>query len=213
MSRGALVLAGGNSTRMGRDKAMLAFDGRLLLVRVAMRMRLVPGVDEIVVACGPAERREPYAKALAALHDVETRVVADEADGLGPLAGLAAGLANARADYVALSPVDAPWIAPPLIAHLFERAEAERADGAVVEREGRLEALWGVYRRRTTAGHFRYALARGVRAAHEALAGLDLAIVDEDEARALDPDGTHFRDVDVPGDLPGHRNDQTPAGL
>lgn len=201
MNRGALVLAGGRSSRMGRDKAMLAFEGRLLLMRVAMRMRLVPGVEEIVVACGPAERREPYAQALAALHDVPVRVVPDEAEGLGPLAGLSAGLANATAEYVAVAPVDAPFLEPALVARLFERAEAERLDGAVVAREGRVEALHGVYRRRTTAGHFRYALVRGVRAAHEALAGLELAALDEAEAATLDPSGIHFRDMDTPADL------------
>lgn len=202
MTRAGLILAGGLSTRMGQDKALFAFDGRLLLMRTAMRLRLVPGIEELVVACGPAERVEPYARALAAIHDVPVRLVPDKAPDLGPLAGLAAGLANARADFVAVAPVDAPFLAPALVERLFALAEAEERDGAVVVREGRREALWGVFRRRTTAGHFRYALAHGERAPWRALEGLDLGEMSGEEAAALDPEGLHFHDLDAASDLP-----------
>src|SRR5437899_11335341 len=76
-----VVLAGGRSSRMGRPKAWLPFHGQPMLARVLDR--LAPLFEEQVVVRAPGQE----------LPDVEARFVADEQPGLGPVAGLAAGLA------------------------------------------------------------------------------------------------------------------------
>jgi molybdopterin-guanine dinucleotide biosynthesis protein A len=84
MERAAIVLCGGRSRRMGRDKWSLPFGPGTLLDHVVARVR--PAVDEIVVVAREGQ-------------DVTTgeTIVRDPAEGLGPLAGLVGGLDAVRA--------------------------------------------------------------------------------------------------------------------
>ncbi len=101
-----LILAGGQGRRMGgADKALLTLGGRTLLER--MMARLAPQVDQIMVAAGadPERIRRRYPGVIA-LDDGEFA-------GLGPLAGILAGLRAAERDQVAqvLSvPVDTVFV-------------------------------------------------------------------------------------------------------
>src|SRR5437764_557611 len=76
-----VVLAGGQSSRMGRPKAWLPFRGQPMLARVLGR--LAPLFTEQIVVRAPGQE----------LPAVAARFVEDEAPGQGPVAGLAAGLA------------------------------------------------------------------------------------------------------------------------
>src|SRR6266550_831167 len=90
-----VILAGGLSRRMGRDKAALpAGDGTLI---EHLARRLAPVVDEIIIAGGSAEPR---------LDGV--RLAADRDAGLGPLAGMHAGLMAARHPYAFVVGCDLP---------------------------------------------------------------------------------------------------------
>ena len=99
MSQNAgLILCGGRSSRMGRPKALLPWAGATMLEHVAATLRRV--VDELVVV-GAAELELP---------PLDATVVVDEEPFLGPLAGLAAGLAVARAPSVFATATDTPWL-------------------------------------------------------------------------------------------------------
>ncbi len=135
-SRGALVLAGGLSTRMGRDKATLPFAGRTLLEHVLAR--LSPCVAETIVVLRPEQTLPPLPP--------HVRLAYDEVRERGPLGGLCAGLKAARADALYATACDVPFLAPALVELLFERLG--EADIAVAEAEGRLHPLAAVYRRR-----------------------------------------------------------------
>ena len=74
-----VVLAGGRSQRMGKDKATLAANGKTLVARIIER--LGPVVDETIVAAGPNQ-----------IEAVAAKIVADEFPAAGPLAGIHAGL-------------------------------------------------------------------------------------------------------------------------
>src|SRR5256885_16610877 len=95
-----VILAGGLSRRMGRDKAALpAGDGTLV---EHLARRLAPVVDEIIIAGGSAEPR---------LDGV--RLAADRDAGLGPLAGMHAGLMAARHPYAFVVGCDRRMSSPP----------------------------------------------------------------------------------------------------
>ena len=134
--RGALVLCGGRSTRMGRDKASLPFLGESLLARAVRRVRRV--VDDVVVVARPGQRLP----SVAGPH----RVARDEVEDRGPLGGLAAGLRAAGGDVDVMLAVacDAPFVEAAAAELVFARLGD--ADIAMVVEGGRPCPLFAVYR-------------------------------------------------------------------
>lgn len=190
-----LVLAGGRSRRMGRDKALLPIGGRRLVDHVAARLAEV--CDEVLIASG--ERRLP---------DVRWRQIPDVRPDAGPLAGILAGLAAATTPLVAVAGVDMPAVSPDLYVRLAElherpaaRSETPRhphaaaaAVGVLPVVAGRPQALHAVY---ATAALPRLAalMAAGERSPTAALLRLGVRTVDVD-----DPAGA-TRSVNTPEDL------------
>ncbi len=131
----AVLLAGGRSTRMGRDKALLPLaDGRTLLARQLATLRAA-GAAEVLVSAR-AEQHLPLAG---------TRLIPDLQPDRGPLAGLAAALATAAHDRVLVLAIDLPQMPPEFIARLV--GESTPACGVVPTRDGRPEPLAAVYPR------------------------------------------------------------------
>lgn len=91
MAFSGLILAGGQSRRMGRDKALLSHDGQTLLALAQAVMRQA-GAEQVLVS-----RNEPP-------H------VADVWPGRGPLSGIHAGLLQATHDIIVIMPVDMPQL-------------------------------------------------------------------------------------------------------
>jgi molybdopterin-guanine dinucleotide biosynthesis protein A len=120
MERAAIVLCGGRSRRMGRDKWSLPFGPGTLLDHVVARVR--PAVDEIVVVAREGQ-------------DVTTgeTIVRDPAEGLGPLAGLVAGLDAVRARKAYLAACDTPFVTAEVVRRLFELADGHRIAMPVVD--------------------------------------------------------------------------------
>ena len=108
------VLAGGESRRMGRDKALLEFRGRPLIEN-ALGILREAGL-EVWIAGARAEL------------EASVPVVRDAEPGLGPLAGVCAALTACRERWAVFLPVDLPLLPASLIAYLLRRAEiSERA--------------------------------------------------------------------------------------
>ncbi len=106
------VLAGGQSSRMGRDKALSLFRGRPLIEHALSTLRAA-GLPASIAGAGPAA-----VSALAAC----ARIVEDPEPGLGPLAGICAALAASSARFAVFLPVDLPLLPPALIASLVHHA-------------------------------------------------------------------------------------------
>ncbi len=102
------VLAGGRSSRMGRDKAFLPLDGVPLVTRQTALLRSL-GIDELLISGRPGiDYRVP-----------DARVVTDRVPDAGPLAGLAAVLTAARHPWVLVVAVDLPHIPPTYLQSLL----------------------------------------------------------------------------------------------
>jgi molybdenum cofactor guanylyltransferase len=104
------VLAGGQSSRMGRDKALLPFAGRLLIERAISTLRDAGLKASIAGPRGPLSEFAP--------------VVLDSRPGEGPLAGICAALAATSARYAFFLPIDLPLLPAPLVAYLVHHATA-----------------------------------------------------------------------------------------
>jgi len=130
----AIVLAGGRSGRMGRDKGSLVVGGQTLIERVVARLR--QHVSEVLVGGLPSSARVVAG----------TRSVVDRKRGQGPLMGIASCLAASRSDRNLVAACDLPDIPDRLIERLLE--EALDCEAAVPRGPGGLEPLLAVYRRR-----------------------------------------------------------------
>jgi len=109
--KGAIILCGGKSSRMGRDKASLPFGRELMLQRVVRLLSEVVDSSAIVVVSAAAQVLPPLPP--------QIRIACDENPGRGPLEGLAAGL-KAMPDHV--DAVYATSCDVPLMATGFVRA-------------------------------------------------------------------------------------------
>ena len=187
----AIILAGGRSTRFGRDKLAEPVDGRPLLHHAAEAVAAV-ATDVIVVA--PPD-------VVPSLPD-GVRLVHDEAPFEGPLAGCMTGLVAAREPVVVVVGGDMPSLEPAVLALLIWALVASSADAAVLERHGRRQQL--PFATRTGAGTdaARRLLAQGERRLGALMDRLTVRVLAEDEWRPLDPDARTLRDVDEPADLP-----------
>ncbi len=125
------VVAGGLSTRMGRDKALLPWQGSTLLDHAIARLSSV--CSEVRILCGPAPRYEDRGRPL----------VVDAIPDGGPLAGIAAGLESAGDAGGVYLGVDLPLVTVALLATLTAMTDADAI--VPVTPEGP-EPLCAVYR-------------------------------------------------------------------
>ena len=162
-----IVLAGGRSTRMGQDKASLPFGDETLLSR---SIRIVGEVTDDVLVVG---------KVASGF----SRIVHDQIEHLGPLAGIAAGLSASTSDLNIIVACDMPLIRPAVLRRLVElRGDADICVAVV---DGQASPLCAVYR--------------------TAVASVAQALLDSGERRAMTlldrvqtkrVDATVFRDLD-----------------
>ena len=126
-----MVLAGGAGRRMGGPKAWLDFHGTTLLE--AAVSALAPGAEEVLVAAPPG----------VSLPATPGRRVYDPGPGLGPLGGIAAGLARMRSDVAVVVAVDMPRVDVALVQRLA--AALGQAQVAVPFVQGRLHGTCAAY--------------------------------------------------------------------
>ncbi|MCC7237317.1 MAG: molybdenum cofactor guanylyltransferase [Bryobacterales bacterium] len=175
------VLAGGQSSRMGRDKALLEMDGQTLLRATYDLLERVCGQAVVV---GPAER---YAS-------LGLPLIEDERPGYGPLSGLEAALAECkdRAEWAMVVACDMPSLEERALRRLLVEAGVDDGAQAVVpvSGDGRRQPLCALYRpvareavsKQMETGNFRLL---------EALSRLRCRWVSFDESR-------HFLNVNTP---------------
>jgi molybdopterin-guanine dinucleotide biosynthesis protein A len=196
-----ILLAGGQSRRMGVDKAFVEFQGRWLIERPIDALKQV--CDEIVIV---ADEAGPYAR-------LNLRVVADTLPGFGPLAGLHAGLSAMRAELGVVVAVDMPFLNPALLRALLDAAEGwdavipalaagPSADDVKRHRAKDLDVhpLHAVYRR-TCLPTIRAAIDRGDRRLNAFFADVRARYFSADEIRPHDPDLRSLLNVNTPDEL------------
>lgn len=131
------VLAGGSSRRMGRPKAMLLIEGETMLERQIRLLRSV--ARRVVVVGGSLEYSTKF----------DVPVAPDVVSGRGPLAGINTALLQTRTEFNLVLGCDLPFVNRCLLGFLAAHAIAAGSDVTVPRsREGRVEPLCAVYRRR-----------------------------------------------------------------
>ena len=180
-----IVLAGGASRRMGRNKAFLELGGRSLIARVIDRLALV--CAEVLVVAGDTH----------AYTGLGVRLVEDHFRGVGVLGGLHAGLEAATYDLVMAVGCDMPFLNPDLL-----RAFVGWADGvdvAVLRQGDQVEPLHGAYRR-TCLPAMETAIRAHRRRIISFFCQVHVRYVTLEDVIPFDPEMRSFRNVNTPAD-------------
>ncbi|MDE2878859.1 molybdenum cofactor guanylyltransferase [Candidatus Palauibacter soopunensis] len=160
--RSLVIVAGGRSRRLGRDKPLVEIGGRTVLSRileatarfedVVLAVREVPPFRRALAAEGweaDTERVAPPPGSVA-LRGPEGRallIVPDPVPDLGPLAGVASGVNAARGAICVVLAGDLPFVTPDLVDRLSRELEGDAESDAVVPHaRGRTQPLCAAYR-------------------------------------------------------------------
>lgn len=182
----AVILAGGASRRMGKDKANLRFGEQTLLQSVIATLQ--PLFAEVIIS---VREIRP---------GVALRQVCDDPAHRGPLGGLLAGLEAAKTPWIFLVACDMPFISPAVAEYLAQRRGRHQAVVPMVH--GHPQPLAAFYAQSCLVP-IRNLLqeATAKHSLRSALARLDTCYVEESELRAVDPHLYSFFDLDTPQDV------------
>ena len=180
-----VLLAGGKSTRMGQDKALMVVDGKPLLLHAIEQLK--PHVRELLVI---GELRK--------YGHIWPDVLPDEIPGLGPLGGIVTAMGAARHDRLLVLAVDVPGVNERLLEWLT-RELPEEADALVPRHAEQLEPLVAAYHRRC-ASAFMDHITRSQLSMHGALADVRTAYLDINPGEDGWPEDL-FRNLNSPADL------------
>jgi len=186
----AIVLAGGRSSRFGRDKLAEPIDGKALLDHAIDAVR--SSATEVIVVVAPHDERSMPSG---------VRVVPDDTSYEGPLAGLIAGLRAARESVVLVIAGDMPEVQPAVIEVLLAALATSRLHAAVLEQGGRARPLPMAIARDPAAAAAERLITAGERRLRTLFEAISTTVIAEADWRAFDPDGRTLRDVDTPDDL------------
>lgn len=182
-SCGAILLAGGQSRRMGRDKALLPFGSEALAERLYHRLEAC--CSQVVVVRDPA-RGFPVPGAL---------LVPDRYLDRGPLEGIASGLEALETERAVVVACDMPFVSPAVLTRLM--AYDPQAPVVMPRTERGLEPLLAVYARRTLSG-LRAFLDAGERRPQRLAEVLVVREIGGSALRDLDPTGRCFWNLNHP---------------
>lgn len=194
----AIVLAGGRSTRFGRDKLAEPVAGRPLLDHAILAVARV--VREVLVLVPPVGEIGRLARPPDSA--VRVAVVRDPEPFGGPLVALLAGLERASEPFALVVGGDMPAMSPDVLAALLRALDASEADAVVLAYRGRRQTLPAALRVGVATQAARRLLSDGMRSLHALLAAIRTRELTEGEWRPFDPSAATLHDVDVPGDLP-----------
>ncbi len=183
------IQAGGQSTRMGENKALKPFLGRPLIERVAERV--APIADELFVTAN-----HPDDLAFLGLP-----LVGDLKPGRGALGGLYTAIASAHQPRVAVVACDMPFASAALLAASAELLEHEGADVVIARTEEGFEPLHAVYRRETCLPAIESAMEADQWRVISWFPNVKVRTLTQEEVDRFDPDRVAFWNVNTPDEF------------
>jgi molybdopterin-guanine dinucleotide biosynthesis protein A len=183
----AFILAGGESSRMGTNKALLELGGMPLVVRTAHLVESASGTKPTIVG-------SPEIYARLRLHAIR-----DDWPGAGPLGGIATALRASESPWNLIVACDLPYLTKAWLEHLIHRAKRSHADALVPLNDAGAEPLCAIYNKSSESAIW-LALDRGVRKVTDGLAGLRAEHIEPREWKAFDSEGLLFKNMNSAAD-------------
>ncbi|MFT4542753.1 MAG: molybdopterin-guanine dinucleotide biosynthesis protein A [Planctomycetota bacterium] len=128
----AVILCGGNSRRMGQDKALLRFGRQSLLERAITIVS--PVASRVALACGKSER----------YRELGLPLLLDEDNEAGPLGGMRVALRGAERPWVLVLACDMPRVVPQMYEELLAKVVLDDLDVCLFEHSAGQEPLCAV---------------------------------------------------------------------
>jgi molybdopterin-guanine dinucleotide biosynthesis protein A len=183
------IQAGGESRRMGQDKALVPFLGQPLIQRVIQR--LTPIATEIRVTTNHPESFVFLGLSLDG----------DLWPERSSLAGLYTALAGARYPVIGVVACDMPFASPELVQAEAELLVAGSYDVVIPQGPQGLEPLHSVYRKETCLPAIRAALEAGEKKMISWFPMVKVRVLEPEEVRVHDPQGIAFININTPDEL------------
>ena len=138
MTTSAIILAGGSSSRFGKDKGMVTLAGEPLISHVVDAIRKI--VDETIIVTSSCERAAKYEEIIPG----SVKFIEDIGKSNGPLIGALTGFGVASGKYAIVLPFDTPFVSREVVSLLFELCKDR---SAVIPRwpNGQIEPLHAIY--------------------------------------------------------------------
>ena len=184
-----VIQAGGESRRMGQDKALLPFQGRTLIERVLGRTAHL--ADEVLVT---TNKPENYAF-------LGLKLVPDVIPGRGALGGLYTALSAAAQPLVAVVACDMPFVSPELLAFERDLLLQSSYDAAIPRTEGGTEPFHAVYRREGCLPQVEAVIQADKWRVDAWYTRANVRLLSPEETRPYDPRGLAFWNVNTPEEL------------
>jgi molybdopterin-guanine dinucleotide biosynthesis protein A len=184
-----VIQAGGESRRMGADKALLPFLGQPLILRPLNRLAGL--ADEVLVTSNQPESYRFLGLA----------PIPDLLPGFGALSGLYTALSVASHPYVAVVACDMPFASLELFAFELVLLRETGADAVIPHSEAGTEPFHAVYRRETCLPHVRAALENGKRRVDVWFPQVLIRYLEPAEIIAYDPDQRAFLNINTAKEL------------
>jgi molybdenum cofactor guanylyltransferase len=187
----AIVLAGGRSTRLGRDKASEPLLGVPMLQRVIDRLA---GLTDEIVVVGRRDQDLSWARG------EHLRIVEDLYPDAGPLGGIYTGLTAIEEPLAIAVACDMPLLQPALLAALIRLGHKHEL--VVPVNDGLPQPLCAVYRK-ACAGPIQTQISKGNLKLTGVVESLGAHYVEPEEWRIFDPDGLSFQNLNSEAGLRG----------
>jgi len=180
------IQAGGQSSRMGEDKALKMFLGRPLIQRVIER--LSPIADEVIVTTNHPE----------AYSFLDVRLLSDLKPGRGALGGLYTAIASASHPVVAVVACDMPFASATFIETASRILIEEEADVVIAKSNEGYEPLHAIYRRDTCLPAIEASIEADQWKVIAWFPQVKVRVLTPEELKHLDPAGLAFWNVNTP---------------
>ena len=193
-----IVLCGGMSRRMGRDKGSMSLNGKPLIIHV---IETIADADEIVLVLRDENQVETYKKFLKDLklpEDKNLKICTDILKDQGPLVGILTGFQHITSDRALVIPCDSPFISEVFVNRMFELSEDSNFDAYVPKwTDGKLEPLHSIYKK-DVQFIIKKLLEDDVRSVKMLISQLNVKFID---VETLDISGRSFFNINQMNDL------------
>jgi len=189
-----IILAGGESRRMGEDKKFVRLKGKSFL-EIALEKANKIG-SEVILSVGKNEKEkvEEYADKYKA------KVVEDKESFKGPLFGVINAVEKAKSKYAALLPVDAPLVSEKFYEKIADEIKNSSFEGIALKLE-KTEPLFGVYEKRAFLNACEKAKITKNKGLKEALEFMKVKYITKEEIDRMDLSTTSFASIDTKKEL------------